>query len=106
MPLSCSVPHCYPEDGECQQGCRPFRECSNLQQSAGADEGAVVASKEELDGRRVSWTGSVLGRTDLEPLMARSRVLLLGMVGMENAGKTTFLALLYSLLRSGKAIQG
>jgi len=106
MPLSCPIPHCYPEDGECQQGCRPFRECPNLQQSAVTDEGSVLASEEELDGRRVSWTGSVLGRTDLEPLMARSRVLLLGLVGMENAGKTTFLALLYSLLRSGQAIPG
>jgi hypothetical protein len=47
-----------------------------------------------------------MGLTDLEPLFARSRVLLIGLAGMENAGKTTFLALLYSLLRRGQAIPG
>lgn len=66
--------------------------------------GKAVPLAAELDGQRVSWTGSAMGQRDLEPLIARSRVLLIGLAGMENAGKTTFLALLYSLLRRGQSI--
>ncbi|QDK82633.1 hypothetical protein EXU85_30105 [Spirosoma sp. KCTC 42546] len=52
----------------------------------------------------MNWTGSAMGLTDLQSLTARSRILLIGLAGMENAGKTTFLALLYSLLRRGQSI--
>lgn len=107
MPLNCPIKHCHPEDGECQQGNRPFENCPNLLRGEGAVEaGTAEPSVVELDGRRVSWTGSTLGLTDLEPLVARSRLLLFGLAGMENAGKTTFLALLYSLLRRGQVIPG
>ena len=107
MPLNCKKLHCYPEDRECLEGCRPFENCPNLVRGEGTVEaGSTEPTAVELEGQRVSWTGRVLGLTDLEPLTARSRVLLIGLAGMENAGKTTFLALLYSLLRRGQAIPG
>jgi hypothetical protein len=107
MALSCNYPNCYPEDRECQAGNKPFEKCPHLRRGDDADENrSATPSNEELNGRRVSWTSSVLGQADLEPLAGRSRVLLLGLVGLENAGKTTFLALLYSLLRAGQAIPG
>jgi hypothetical protein len=66
----------------------------------------VEATPAELTGRRVSWTGSAMGLSDLEPLAARSRLLFIGLAGVANAGKTTFLALLYSLLRQGQSVPG
>lgn len=47
-----------------------------------------------------------MGAQDVRLLTARSRVLYIGLVGAANAGKTTFLALLYALLRQGQAIPG
>jgi hypothetical protein len=105
MPLSCTNPNCYPEDRECQEGYKPFNKCPNLNRDKDtSDVNRVELSKTELDGQRVNWTGSAMGLTDLQALTARSRILLIGLVGMENAGKTTFLALLYSLLRRGQSI--
>ena len=105
MPLSCANPNCHPEDNECQDGCRPFGACPKLTRDQDTAEASrAEPSATELDGQRVSWTGSAMGQKDLEPLIARSRILLIGLAGMENAGKTTFLALLYSLLRRGQPI--
>lgn len=107
MALHCPYPNCYPQDRECQAGYTPFSSCPHLtgEQSGGPAEG-VPPSQEELDGRRVSWTGLAMGVDDLAPLVGRSRVLLLGLIGLHNAGKTTFLALLYSLLRAGQPLAG
>ncbi len=107
MPLKCNTSHCHPEDNECQAGHHSLSVCPHLIRSEGATEaGGPNTVGAELDGRRVSWTGSAMGLTDLEPLSARSRILLVGLVGMENAGKTTFLALLFSFLRRGQTIPG
>lgn len=104
MPLSCPIPYCYPEDTGCQEGCPTVGDCPHFQAVTPAV--AVDAPTAELTGQRASWGGSALGLADLEPLAARSRVLLLGLAGMANAGKTTFLALLYSLLRQGHVLPG
>jgi hypothetical protein len=108
MALTCPYPNCFPHDFGCQAGSQTVGECPHYQ---AGQEGSPVseqpeATAAELSGRRVNWTGSALGLGDLEPLAARSRLLLIGLAGVANAGKTTFLALLYSLLRQGQSIPG
>lgn len=108
MPLSCPNANCHPEDFGCQDGYPTLGECPCFQQQHSLPEAETAATElaDELTGRRANWTGSAMGLTDLEPLAARSRLLLIGLAGVENAGKTTFLALLYSLLRQGQAVPG
>lgn len=107
MALSCSNDFCFPDDLGCHAGCPTVGECPYFQaeQNPVTAAGAEVSTA-ELTGRRVGWTGSAMGLSDLEPLAARSRLVLIGLAGVANAGKTTFLALLYSLLRQGHAIPG
>ncbi|MGI4736267.1 MAG: TRAFAC clade GTPase domain-containing protein [Janthinobacterium lividum] len=107
MALHCSHAHCYPDDSTCQAGHQTIGECPYYQAAQDAATTDSVESRPaELTGRRVSWTGSAMGLSDLEPLAVRSRLLLIGLAGAANAGKTTFLALLYSLLRQGQPIPG
>jgi len=49
----------------------------------------------------LAWSGSALGSDDLAFVAAQRRPRLIALVGPQNAGKTTFLALLYLLVRRG-----
>lgn len=53
---------------------------------------------------RIPWTGSSLGLTDLNYITASTKPIFIGITGVANAGKTTFLASLYCLLRHGRRI--
>ncbi|MDP9080959.1 MAG: hypothetical protein M3O71_26375 [Bacteroidota bacterium] len=69
----------------------------------GAESNASSEQVEE-DLYRVPWTGNSLGLTDLNYLTASNKPILIGITGVASAGKTTFLASLYCLLRSGRQI--
>ncbi len=47
------------------------------------------------------WHSSVFGLTELQFVAARSRPILIGVVGAHNAGKTSFLTALYLMLFGG-----
>jgi hypothetical protein len=59
---------------------------------------------EEENYYRLPWTGNSLGLIDLNYLTASSKPILIGVAGVASAGKTTFLASLYCLLRNGERI--
>lgn len=52
------------------------------------------------------WHGSVLGLADLQYVAARGRPRLIGLVGAQNAGKTTFLTSIYLKLFQGARVPG
>lgn len=52
------------------------------------------------------WGGNVFGVADLSYLASIARPRLVGLVGPQNAGKTTFLATLYLLLNAGSKVPG
>ena len=62
--------------------------------------------RSDPDGAPLPWTGNSLGTVDLEFLAARSSPRILGLVGNQNAGKTTLLTVLYLLLHAGYAAPG
>lgn len=67
----------------------------------------VVADEEkhvEDDCYRVPWTGNAFGLMDLNYLTASSKPIVIGISGVASAGKTTFLASLYCLIRQGRNI--
>ena len=114
---TCTRTDCHPEESGCAEDggsdgakCK-FRKKATNRTPATDAAGELATSASDgvpdlLPGFRVSWTGSPMGAQDVRLLTARSRVLYIGLVGADNAGKTTFLALLYALLRQGQAIPG
>jgi hypothetical protein len=109
---TCTQPYCHPEESGCaEEGGGDGTKCKFRRKvlESNAKGKAAEAASEELPlpaGFRVSWTGSPLGAQDMRSLKARSQVVCIGLVGAANAGKTTFLALLYALLRQGQVIPG
>lgn len=98
MAGKCSQPSCFPEDTGCNvEGCANLTDCKfyNKVESSKKEDKQTV--DEEV--HRVAWTGNTFGLTDLSFLTASSKPILIGIVGVANAGKTTFLASLYCLIR-------
>ncbi|WBO83303.1 TRAFAC clade GTPase domain-containing protein [Hymenobacter yonginensis] len=111
--ITCTQTYCHPEESGCaEEGGGDGTKCKFRKKAANQAESGKAAAlgpsevTELPAGFRVSWTGSPLGAQDMRLLTARSRVLCIGLVGAANAGKTTFLALLYALLRQGQGIPG
>jgi hypothetical protein len=105
MAGNCSKENCYPEETGCNyEGCEILTDCDHY---LGGKKEQV---KEQADGSaasffiRMPWTGSTMGLQDMEYLSSTSQVTVVGITGVASAGKTTFLATLYCLLRHGHNI--
>ncbi len=55
--------------------------------------------------KSLPWTGEPFQPADIEIVSQRSAPLIVGMVGGANAGKTSYLGMLYTLLFNGKKLQ-
>lgn len=99
----CTHPGCPDPDGiGCNvEGHPNLHDCPNYILDIQTDE---TFSTPEDDFYRIPWTGNSLGLIDLNFLAASSKPILIGITGVASAGKTTFLASLYCLLRNGKRI--
>ncbi|MFP3802221.1 TRAFAC clade GTPase domain-containing protein, partial [Paraburkholderia sp. SIMBA_027] len=83
------------------EGCDNFTDCKYYN--------AILLDGEEInnvggDFTKVSWTGNSFGLEDLKFLTASSKTIMVGVTGAASAGKTTFLASLYCLIRNGEKI--
>lgn len=103
MAGNCLKEDCYPEETGCNhEGCDVLTECQFYKK-----ETDHSPSEEKVIDNfyvRVPWTGNTLGLQDLNFLTSTSPVILIGVAGVASAGKTTFLATLYCLLRHGHKI--
>ncbi len=103
MAGNCSQPKCYPEDSGCNiEGCINLLDCKYY----GKKDATKKDNKRQFEneGYRISWTGNTLGLYDLNFLTASRKPILIGVTGVASAGKTTFLATLYCLIRQGAKI--
>ena len=105
MAGNCSKEDCYPEETGCNyEGCEVLKECPHYKKTSTME---TIESNEEIDSNyflRIPWTGNTFGLQDLNFLSSTSKVTLIGITGVASAGKTTFLATLYCLLRNGHKI--
>lgn len=101
MAGKCSQPSCYPDTGCNIEGCSDVTKCKWYNKSESTEEDAIVLDEEVT---KIAWTGNSFGLTDLNFLTASSKPIVFGITGSASAGKTTFLASLYCLLRSGHQI--
>src|SRR4051794_820300 len=111
MNNNCTYKECQEDwnekDPKCLCGEPDYRNCINhISHSAAEIEQKkdIVTSKAEDE--TIEWSGTAIGSLDVELLSSRKRPFIIGVIGHYNSGKTTFLATLYMLLRSGKSING
>lgn len=91
---------CSPLGIACDLGIEPREKCPNFKGAAdsGQREGPALESG---PGHRVPWTGNTLGTRGLSFLSSYGRTRMVGIVGLAEAGKSTFLTMLYLLLARG-----
>ncbi|HAT1614624.1 TPA: hypothetical protein I8Y09_005150 [Raoultella ornithinolytica] len=101
--ITCSRTTCFAPDSTCDLGHLDHTCCSAWKKKSGAEGHRGELATNEL---LLPWSGSALGLTDLGFVAARQKPLLVGIVGPQNAGKTTLLAAWYLLLSRGLARAG
>lgn len=107
----CSYPECQEDWNEKKPAClcgeSDYKKCGNYngarEEKETVTEALVDTATEDVT---LPWSSSSLGSTDLEYISALQHPYIIGVIGQAKSGKTTFLATLYMLLRSGKTIGG
>jgi hypothetical protein len=102
MASLCKKPHCFVPEDPCLMGEDDPKSCTFFRMDQATTTTDVV--KEIV--APLPWGGNVFGVADLSYLASIARPRLVGLVGPQNAGKTTFLATLYLLLNAGNAVPG
>lgn len=99
MAGKCSKQSCFPEETGCNiEGHLNINNCQFFDNSKDTE---IDVLDDNLDSIRIAWTGSSFGLTDLNFLTASTRPIVVAIAGVASAGKTTFLASLYCLIRKG-----
>jgi hypothetical protein len=94
----CSRPTCFAPDVTCDLGCLDHSECDAW---GGQDEVGTSQKEAATHEMILPWSGSALGLIDLGFVSGCSKPLVVGIVGAQNAGKTTLLAAWYLLIGRG-----
>lgn len=96
----CARDICFAPDSSCDMEFTDRNKCPIWQ---GTTKTAEAAAEEPSDETPLPWTGSALGLPGLGFVSGRAKPIVIGVVGPQNAGKTTLLAALYLLLGRGLA---
>lgn len=95
----CSQATCFVPDTGCDLGHTNLSKCPMWRSVKVPD-----TAEESLPGEMLMpWSGSALGLVDLKFVSGRGKPIVIGVVGPQNAGKTTLLAAWYLLLGRGLA---
>ncbi|EJL6790232.1 hypothetical protein VB602_05600 [Vibrio parahaemolyticus] len=80
-----------------EANCKCWTEQKNI-------ENETLSNDTVKNSARVPWSSASFGSTDLVRLYQQGPSILVGLIGAENSGKTTFLASIYLLLISGSRL--
>ncbi|MCC7375355.1 MAG: hypothetical protein IT581_11935 [Verrucomicrobiales bacterium] len=94
----CSRTTCYAPEITCDLGNLEHHRCPAWKQG---DDAAPTSGESVGDEFLLPWSGIALGLIDLGFISGRSKPLVVGVVGPQNAGKTTLLAAWYLLVGRG-----
>lgn len=95
---ACSRSTCFAPESTCDLGFLDRAKCPGWK---GRDEEAAAQSEMATDELLLPWSGSAIGLVDLGFVAGRTKPLMVGIVGPQNAGKTTLLAAWYQLIGRG-----
>lgn len=100
----CNKEGCYAPDDFCIEQAAPLHErCIHFDKTEDTSELAESSKKPATTS--IPWTGEWLQPKQLKLLTHRGTPKIVGLVGSSGAGKTTYLAMLYTLLFNGKRIK-
>lgn len=105
MRNKCSKPGCPAPKGLCLEHANPdHQKCENW---LGPKAEPVAEKQKPVKKNALSlpWTGEPFQPTDIEIVSQRSVPLIIGMVGTAEAGKTSYLGMLYTLLFNGQRFE-
>lgn len=101
----CTRQGCYAPDDFCLELAGPLHEQCQFFEKTGVAEVSAKAAKRLGAAMSIPWTGEWLRPEQIDLLTHRSKPRIIGLVGSSGAGKTTYLAMLYSLLFNGRRIE-
>ncbi|WP_420386632.1 TRAFAC clade GTPase domain-containing protein [Roseivirga sp.] len=102
----CSKEDCHAPQDFCQElGSPEYPKCKHFIANAHKEE-AKVTSKKNKTISTIPWSGDFLQQDEIDLLAHRGTPKIIGLIGSSGAGKTTYLAMLYTLLFNGKLIEG
>lgn len=101
----CNKEGCHAPNDFCLELAGPLHEqCLHFEKAGVVGVPAKTAGKSAV-ATSIPWTGEWLRPKQLDLLTHRGTPRIIGLVGSSGAGKTTYLAMLYSLLFNGKRIE-
>ncbi|SFT96492.1 hypothetical protein SAMN04489724_3016 [Algoriphagus locisalis] len=100
---NCTNEECAAPDAPCHENYGELKKCPHWK-AVGEKIKAIADTKATKTGKKgvVDWGGSSLTTDDLGQITIRNSPFSVGIVGKANSGKTTFLAMLFTLLQKGK----
>ena len=101
----CTKEGCYAPNDICVELASPRHEQCEFFIKARNIEASTTTAKVSAAATSIPWTGEWLRPEQLDLLAHRGKPKIIGLVGSSGAGKTTYLAMLYSLLFNGKLIE-
>lgn len=89
----------------CHNGLDDFKKCEFW---LAANSAKIKKSEKQLKPAKkvLNWSGEPLVFDEIKSIVGRSSAITLGIVGRAEAGKTTFLAMVFTLLQKGYSIEG
>lgn len=104
MTGKCKLPECPAPDAPCHLGKDDCTQCDNF--AIEVIEKKVKKEKaSDIKKSGISWSGQAFIPDELHLVSLRTSPILFGVIGRADAGKTTFLAMLYTLLLSGRTFK-
>lgn len=100
--MSVGCPDCTPLGISCEKGFPDPRKCPKY---GGATRAAAREEGDAGDVHLVPWTGNSLGSRGLSFVAAHGATHLVGIVGLSDAGKSTFLLMAWLLLARGHSLK-
>jgi hypothetical protein len=105
MKGKCKIAECGAPEIPCHEGCEDFTTCPNFTVEA-SDNIPKKRKTRTIDKKsNLNWTGQAFSLDELSLISYRSNPVLIGIFGKADAGKTSFLAMVYTLLLNGKKLK-
>jgi len=104
MTGECKLKECGAPEVRCHLDNDDCTLCENFVAEA-AEKKVKKEKAAELKKSSLGWSGQAFTTDELALVSSRTSSILIGIVGKADAGKTTFLAMLYTLLLSGKKLK-
>lgn len=105
MRSKCGKPDCPAPRGLCLEHASPDHQKCEYWLEPKAEQVVEKQKRVNKKAQSLPWTGEPFQPTDIELVSQRSAPLIIGMVGSANAGKTSYLGMLYTLLFNGKKLE-